>query len=35
MPHYMTPDEFVILENIPKTSTDKTDYQKLNNLNEF
>ncbi|WP_188443129.1 AMP-binding protein [Planktosalinus lacus] len=35
MPHYMTPDVFVILENIPKTSTDKTDYQKLHHLNEF
>ncbi len=35
MPHYMTPDEFVILENIPKTSTDKTDYQKLYHLDEF
>lgn len=35
MPHYMTPDVFVILENIPKTSTDKTDYQKLHHINEF
>lgn len=35
MPHYMTPDEFVFMENIPKTSTDKTDYQKLHHLNEF
>lgn len=26
---YMVPDEFLFLESLPKTSTDKTDYQRL------
>lgn len=29
LPHYMVPDNFIFLEKIPKTSTDKTDYQSL------
>lgn len=35
MPHYMIPDEIVFLDKIPKTSTTKTDYQKLYHLDEF
>lgn len=31
LPHYMIPDHFIFLEKIPKTSTDKTDYQSLKN----
>ena len=30
LPHYMVPDEFIYLQKLPKTSTDKTNYQKLN-----
>jgi acyl-CoA synthetase (AMP-forming)/AMP-acid ligase II len=26
---YMVPDEFVVVDSLPKTSTDKTDYQTL------
>lgn len=29
LPLYMVPDQFLWLENLPKTSTDKIDYQKL------
>jgi len=29
LPSYMTPDLFAFLETLPKTSTDKIDYQKL------
>jgi acyl-coenzyme A synthetase/AMP-(fatty) acid ligase len=29
LPPYMIPDLFVFLESLPKTSTDKVDYQKL------
>jgi acyl-coenzyme A synthetase/AMP-(fatty) acid ligase len=29
LPHYMAPDRFVVLESLPKTSTDKIDYQRL------
>jgi amino acid adenylation domain-containing protein len=29
LPLYMVPDQFCWLESLPKTSTDKTDYQKL------
>ena len=29
---YMVPDRFVFLESMPKTSTDKIDYQKLSSL---
>jgi amino acid adenylation domain-containing protein len=29
LPNYMIPDFFSFLENLPKTSTDKIDYQKL------
>ena len=29
LPHYMVPDNFIFLDSLPKTSTDKTDYQAL------
>jgi acyl-coenzyme A synthetase/AMP-(fatty) acid ligase len=29
LPVYMSPDRFVWLEQVPRTSTDKTDYQAL------
>jgi amino acid adenylation domain-containing protein len=29
---YMVPDDFVFLESLPKTSTDKTDYQRLKEM---
>ena len=29
---YMIPDQFVLLDDLPKTSTDKTDYQALKEL---
>jgi amino acid adenylation domain-containing protein len=29
LPGYMVPDRFIVLPSLPKTSTDKTDYQKL------
>ena len=32
MPSYMIPDRFVFLEDLPKTSTHKIDYQKLKEL---
>lgn len=32
LPLYMIPDKFVFHESLPKTSTDKTDYQKLKTL---
>jgi amino acid adenylation domain-containing protein len=32
IPAYMQPDRFVQLETLPKTSTDKTDYQRLKEL---
>ena len=32
MPLYMVPDQFLWLDALPKTSTDKVDYQHLNNL---
>jgi acyl-coenzyme A synthetase/AMP-(fatty) acid ligase len=32
LPLYMVPDSFCFLESLPKTSTDKIDYQKLKNL---
>lgn len=32
LPHYMTPDRFIELDSIPKTSTDKTDYQELKKI---
>jgi amino acid adenylation domain-containing protein len=32
LPYYMIPDEFAYVEKMPKTSTDKTDYQTLNKL---
>jgi non-ribosomal peptide synthetase component E (peptide arylation enzyme) len=28
----MIPDQFAILEDLPKTSTDKTDYQALKEM---
>jgi acyl-coenzyme A synthetase/AMP-(fatty) acid ligase len=33
LPAYMIPDRFVVLPALPKTSTDKLDYQKLRELN--
>jgi L-proline---[L-prolyl-carrier protein] ligase len=33
LPLYMVPDHFCFLEALPKTSTDKIDYQKLKNMN--
>jgi amino acid adenylation domain-containing protein len=32
LPPYMIPDAFTVLEALPRTSTDKTDYQKLTAL---
>jgi amino acid adenylation domain-containing protein len=32
LPAYMIPDRFVVLPSLPKTSTDKIDYQKLREL---
>jgi acyl-coenzyme A synthetase/AMP-(fatty) acid ligase len=32
LPAYMIPDRFVFAERLPKTSTDKIDYQKLKDL---
>lgn len=32
LPAYMIPDQFVILQELPKTSTDKIDYQKLKDM---
>jgi acyl-coenzyme A synthetase/AMP-(fatty) acid ligase len=32
LPNYMIPDFFSFLESLPKTSTDKIDYQKLKSL---
>jgi acyl-coenzyme A synthetase/AMP-(fatty) acid ligase len=32
LPAYMIPDFFSFLESLPKTSTDKIDYQKLRTL---
>lgn len=32
LPLYMTPDQFVFLDALPKTSTDKIDYQSLKGL---
>ncbi len=32
LPSYMIPDRFLFIDNIPKTNTDKTDYQKLKQL---
>ena len=32
LPLYMVPDLFCSLESLPKTSTDKIDYQKLKNM---
>jgi D-alanine--poly(phosphoribitol) ligase subunit 1 len=29
LPIYMIPDEFIFLDNLPMTSNNKTDYQKL------
>ncbi len=29
LPGYMSPDRFVFLERLPRTSTDKVDYQAL------
>ena len=29
---YMIPDQFAVLESLPKTSTDKTDYQALKEM---
>ncbi|MCC6179368.1 MAG: amino acid adenylation domain-containing protein [Chloroflexi bacterium] len=32
LPRYMVPDQFSFLEQLPRTSTDKTDYQRLKAL---
>ena len=32
LPLYMVPDHFVWCESLPKTSTDKIDYQRLNEM---
>ena len=32
LPLYMVPDHFCFLESLPKTSTDKIDYQKLKGM---
>jgi len=32
LPLYMVPDLFCCLESLPKTSTDKIDYQKLKGM---
>jgi len=32
LPAYMSPDRFVVLDRLPRTSTDKVDYQTLNSL---
>jgi acyl-coenzyme A synthetase/AMP-(fatty) acid ligase len=32
LPAYMVPDRFIVLPSLPKTSTDKTDYQQLKAL---
>jgi acyl-CoA synthetase (AMP-forming)/AMP-acid ligase II len=32
LPLYMVPDRFCGLESLPKTSTDKIDYQKLKSM---
>ncbi len=32
LPNYMIPDRFHVLDSLPKTSTDKIDYQKLKEL---
>lgn len=33
LPAYMIPDFFSFLDGLPKTSTDKVDYQKLKTMN--
>ena len=32
LPSYMSPDEFRFLEALPRTSTDKIDYQRLKEM---
>jgi acyl-coenzyme A synthetase/AMP-(fatty) acid ligase len=32
LPAYMVPDKFTFLPSLPKTSTDKVDYQKLKEM---
>ena len=32
LPRYMAPDQFTFLEALPRTSTDKIDYQTLKTL---
>jgi acyl-coenzyme A synthetase/AMP-(fatty) acid ligase len=34
LPLYMVPDRFVWLEALPKTSTDKVDYQQLKAMSQ-
>ena len=29
LPNYMSPDAFVFIDALPRTSTDKIDYQRL------
>jgi acyl-CoA synthetase (AMP-forming)/AMP-acid ligase II len=33
LPLYMVPDRYVWLDSLPKTSTDKIDYQRLKAMN--
>ena len=32
LPHYMIPDTITFLDDLPATSTDKVDYQRLRSL---
>jgi acyl-coenzyme A synthetase/AMP-(fatty) acid ligase len=32
LPLYMMPDRMILVDRLPQTSTDKTDYQKLRKL---
>ena len=32
LPHYMIPDTITFLDDLPATSTDKVDYQRLGSL---
>ncbi len=33
LPLYMVPDQFIWCDSLPKTSTDKVDYQRLKEMN--
>jgi len=32
LPSYMIPDRFIFLSSLPKTTTDKIDYQQLKSI---